>query len=49
MGAGQTNKQIAKALGIAPGTVKSYAQRVLLRLGVKRKDVGLLIASGVAA
>jgi DNA-binding NarL/FixJ family response regulator len=47
MGAGQTNKQIARALGIEPGTVKSYVRRVLSRLGVKRKDVGLLIASEV--
>jgi len=31
---GQTNRQIAQALGYRLGTVKSYVQRIMLKLGV---------------
>jgi DNA-binding NarL/FixJ family response regulator len=31
---GQTNRQIAQALGYRLGTVKSYVQRIILKLGV---------------
>ncbi len=41
----QRDKVIARALGIAPGTVRSHVKRVLARLGVRCRDVGLLLAA----
>ncbi|MFF4259890.1 response regulator [Streptomyces sp. NPDC001663] len=42
--AGETNREIAEALGLTPNTVKSYWQQVLQKLGARNRVEALLLA-----
>ncbi len=45
---GQTNKEIATALGVSPYTVRNTLQNVFIKLGVRnRVGVTRLVASGL--
>jgi LuxR family maltose regulon positive regulatory protein len=37
IGGGQSNKEIARALGIAPETVKSHVKNMFVKLSVERR------------
>lgn len=41
---GETNKQIAKMLGISPGTVKVHVERVISKLGVADRTQAAVLA-----
>lgn len=42
---GQTNKEIARALGVSPATVKAHVERIIAKLGVSdRTQAAVLVA-----
>jgi DNA-binding CsgD family transcriptional regulator len=50
LAAGASNKQIAAELGISPHTVRTHAERIFRKLGVKsRKALGLRLLNGRGA
>ena len=45
---GFANKEIARELGLSPGTVKLHVHTVFLKLGIRRRDMLILIHLGSA-
>jgi DNA-binding NarL/FixJ family response regulator len=44
LAAGRTNKEIAKLLGISPGTVKTHVERLIGKLGVRDRTQAAILA-----
>lgn len=44
LASGHTNKEIALALGISPGTVKTHVERLISKLGVRDRTQAAIIA-----
>ena len=44
LASGGTNKEIALALGITPGTVKTHVERLIGKLGVRDRTQAAVIA-----
>jgi len=42
---GLTNKEIARSLGIAPGTVKIHVERIIAKLGVGDRTQAAVLAA----
>lgn len=46
---GGTNKAIARALGVSPGTVKAHVERVIAKLGVRDRTQAAVLATRARA
>jgi DNA-binding NarL/FixJ family response regulator len=44
---GFANKEIARELGLSPGTAKLHVHSVFVKLGIRRRDVLICLASGL--
>ena len=45
---GHANKEIARELGLSVGTVKLHVHSIFLKLGTRRRNMLILLASGRA-